>query len=201
MLEPAHITYRVIIYLERVPGHFKTMEISFGRLMQYDKEYPSLWKIAEELKLDESMIKFEQPAGMNFGWYVLYSTATYYEEPVARAQAQKLWDATAIQRLYKEGKVTRARYGIEEVETGFCAWLGGLEDSEHPWEQPEMRTEHMANWAKEEMITYALDVVRFREEWLFSPGLFSDEKLLHILHERRAKSRHIPLEARAESER
>jgi transposase-like protein len=131
-LEPTRITYRVAIYLERVPEHFKTMEMSFGKLMRYDEKFPSLLKVLEELKLDESVVKFEQPGGLDFGWYFLFSTATYYEEGVARAQAQKLWDASTIQRLYKEGKVTRARYGTEEVETSYGTWLGGLGGSRAP---------------------------------------------------------------------
>ncbi len=200
-LEPMHITYRVAIYLERVPEQFKTMEMSFGKTMRYDDEYPSLLRILDELKLDEVGVKFEQPAGINFGWYFLFSTATYYEEAVARGQAQKLWDASTIQRLYKEGKVTRARYGIEEVETGFCTWLAGLEDPGHPWEEPETRAEHMANRAMEETIVYALDVVRIREDRKLSSKLVSDKQLLRVLHERRVRSKHIPIEARAGSER
>ncbi len=200
-LEPARITYRVVIYLERVPEQFKTMEMSFGKLMRYDETYPSLLKVLNELKLDESMVKFEQPGGLNFGWYFLFSTATYYEEAVARAQAQKLWEASTIQRLYKEEKVTRARFGIEEVETNFCTWLGAVEDPKHPWVQPKTRSEHMANLAMQETIAYALDVVRFREDRKLSLEDVSDEKLLRVLHERRVRSKHIPIEARAESER
>ncbi|MCL5951839.1 MAG: hypothetical protein M1132_08975 [Chloroflexi bacterium] len=199
-LEPARITYRAVIYLERLPEQFKTMEMSFGKLMRYDEKYPSLLKILNELKLDESAVKFEQPGGINFGWYFLFSTATYYEETVARIQVQRLWDASAIQQLYKEGKVPRARYGIEEVETGFCTWLGGLMDPEHPWEEPETRAEHIANWALEEAVVHALDVVRFREDRKLSPKLVSDEQLVHVLHERRVRSKHIPIDARAESE-
>ena len=199
-LEPARVTYRVVIYLERVPEQFKTMEMSFGKLMRYDEKYPSLLKVLDELKLDESVVKFEQPGGINFGWYFLFSTATYYEEAVARAQAQKLWEASTIQRLYKEGKVTRARFGIEEVETNFCTWLGAVEDPKHPWAQPKTRSEHMTNWAMQETIAYALDVVRFREDRKLSREDVSDEKLLRVLHERRAQSKYIPIEARAESE-
>lgn len=200
-LEPARVTFRAVIYMERVPEQFKTMEMSFGKVMRYDEKFPSPWKLMNELQLDDSVVKFEQLTDFNFGWYFLFSTATYYEEPVARAQAQKLWDGSTVQRLYKDGKVTRARYGIEEVETGYRTWLGGLEDPKRPWQQPETRAEHMAKWAKEETIVYALDVVRLRESRRLSPEDISDEKLLSILHERRARSKHIPIEARAESER
>ncbi len=199
-LEPERITYRVLIELTRMPDHFKTMEMSFGKVMRYDEEFPGPMRIAHELGISDTVATIEQPVGPNDGYNIIRSTAIYYQAQIAMAQAQQLWDASDIQRQYKEGKITQARYGIEEVETHYCTWLGGLEEREHPWRSPQTREQHMADWAIEETLAYALDVDGFREVLHVSSEFMSDDKLLEILHHRRARSKHIPVATRLESE-
>jgi hypothetical protein len=87
-----------------------------------------------------------------------------------------------------------------EVETDYCAWLGSLGDPGRPWSKPESREEHMASWAMQETLAYALDVDGFREYLSVSSELFSDEELLGILHARRTRSNYVAADARAESE-
>jgi hypothetical protein len=141
------------------------------------------------------------PQGPNDGWNLIHSTAIYYQEYVAAAQAQQLWNASGIQRLYKEGKIQQARYGIEEVETYYCRWPGGLDDPEKPWTKEQTRAEHMASRAMEQTITHALDVDRFKESLGLSAKWFSDAEILESLHWRRARSKYVAESARAESER
>ncbi len=52
----------------------------------------------------------------------------------------------------------------------------------------------------EETMAYALDVDGFRQWLPLSRELYDDEKVLDILHHRRARSEHIPEPARLESE-
>ncbi|MBI5848515.1 MAG: transposase [Nitrospirae bacterium] len=200
VLEPEQVTYRVLIDLTHQPEHFKTMEMSFGKLWRYDEEFPGPMRVAGELGISDIVATIEQPAGPNYGYNLIHSTAIYYQAQIATTQAQHLWDASGIQRLYKEGKITQARYGIEEVETQYCTWLGGLEDPEQPWRSPRTREQHMADWALEQTLAYALDVDGFRERLHLSPNLITDDKILDILHHRRAQSKHIPVAARTESE-
>ncbi len=162
-LEPERITYRVVMELEHIPDDFKTMEMSFGKIVRYAEEFPSPRRVSRELQIDSAQATVEWPAGIHSRWYLINSTATYFQENVAAAQAQQLWDQSGIQRLYKEGKIKQARYGYEEVETYYCTWLGGLDDPEKPWGKPETRAEHMASRAMDETIIHALDVDRFRE--------------------------------------
>lgn len=199
-LEPERITYCVRIDLTRMSDHYKTIEMSFRKVMRYAEEFPGPLRVANELGISETTASVTQPIGPNDGYNVIRSTAVYYQAPIATAQAQQLWDASGIQRLYKAGKVTQARYGIEEIETHYCTWLGGLEDPEHPWRPQETREHHMSDWAMEETMAYALDVDGFREWLHLSRELYDDEKVLDILHHRRARSEHIPEPARAESE-
>ena len=184
-----------------MPDHYKTVEMSFGKVMRYNEEFPGPLRVAHELGISEATASVKQPIGPNDGYNVIRSTPVYYQPQIAMTQAQQLWDASGIQRLYKAGKITQARYGIEEIETHYCTWLGGLEDPEHPWRPQETREQHMSDWAMEETMAYALDVDGFREWLALSHELYDDEKVLDILHHRRARSEHIPETARLESER
>lgn len=199
-LEPTRITYRAVIELERVPDHFKTMEMSFGKVFRYAEEFPGPIRVARELRLDEAVVTVTQTGLRSCGWNLIRSTATYYDMQVAAAQAQKLWEQSLVQQFHGAKKITQARYGVEEVETGYCRWLGALEDPENRWPAPESRDEFMRDKAMNETITWALDVDRLRERMHFSPERWSDEKLLDILHHWRARSEDLPAEARAESE-
>ena len=89
---------------------------------------------------------------------------------------------------------------FQEVETGYCTWLGGCADADHPLLQEPTRTEHMADSALEETLLYALDLEGFRSYLNIPAKRYSDEKLLALLHKSRASSNHIPPAARAESE-
>ena len=104
--------------------------------------------------------------------------ATYYQASVAMVQAQKLLDWTRIQQLFREHKITRARYGYEEAETDYCHWLGGLEETDRPWGKQESRAEHMAKLAMNETILYALDFDRFKARFGSAAQWLSDEEIL-----------------------
>ncbi len=78
--------------------------------------------------------------------------------------------------------------------------MGGCADPSRPWSKEPSRAEHLADSALEETLLYALDLEGYRSYLDISPKYYSDEKLLTLLHKVRAKSTHIPLAARAESE-
>jgi|GEM_PF-1151801 len=200
-LEPERITYRVFIELEHEPEGFKAMEMSFGKMFRYDEDYPTPKQVGRELQIDSVEATVEWPGRIENKWYFINSTAVYFQEPVAAAQAQRLWDQSTLKRLHAAGKIKRARYGIEEVETGFVTWLGAFENPEDPLPKPKTRAEHMANWAMRETLTHALDVDGYRERTGIRQNILSDDDLLAMLHERRAESVHIPESARAESRR
>lgn len=114
-------------------------------------------------------------------------------------QAQQIWDRSAIVQQYHLKKIEGARYGFEEVETGYCTWLGALENPEDPWPRSRTREEYLQECALEETVIHALDVDRLRAHLHFSKDLFSDEEVLSILHHRRARSQYMPMAAREES--
>lgn len=200
-LEPTRLSFRVIIDLDHAPDSFKTMEMSFGKPYRYNEKFPSTAQVVRELRLDPALITIEQVLGPDDDWYRIHSTAEYYEIEVASAQSQRLWSQSLVHSLYKEGKIRRARYGVEEQETRFSRWLGGLDDPEQPWSQASSREKHMSELAMRETLAYALDVVGFREYLGFSPDESSDDELLKRLHEMRALSRYVPEHAKAESAR
>ncbi len=119
---------------------------------------------------------------------------------VAAATAQGLWDRSAVVEMFKAGKVKRARFGFEEVETKFCIWLGSLDDPEQPWRKAENRTSYLADLAQRETLIHALDVTGYRQHAQISPTTFSDHQLLVLLHKWRAISKYIPDATRKESE-
>jgi len=199
-LEPDRIIYRALIQVEYVPYHSKTHEISFGQKWHYDEEYYPPTMLAHELKISPAQVDIEMPVeGM--GWYYIRSVATYPQEPVAAAFAQQLWDQSAILDKFREQKVIRARYGYEEVETGYCTWLGVCEHQEKMWSESESRAEYMAQKAMRETLLRALDVNGWRA-FIQMPFKYStDDELLRAMHESRAESHHQSAEARAESAR
>ena len=175
------------------------MEMSFGKLYRYNQKYPSPALLPRELQLDSNRVTVEQLLGPGDDWFRIYSTADFYEMDAAREEAQRVWSQASVHSLYKAGKIRRARYGIEEVETRYRRWFGGLDDPEQPWHQEPSREEHMADLAMRETLAYALDVDGFRELLGFSPENQSDDELLARLHEIRARSDHVPANARTES--
>jgi len=175
------------------------MEMSFGKIYRYDEVFPSSIQVVLELHIDPDQVTIEQLLGPDDDWYRIHSVAVYYEADVASAQAQKIWSQSAVHSLYKEGKIRRARYGFEGEETHYCQWLGGF-DPEQPWSQLVSREEHMAEQALRETLAYALDVDGFKEFLGVTPDEISDEKMLTSLHRRRARSAHVPEDAKVDSQ-
>ena len=200
-LEPERVTYRVVIELDAMPEHYKTMEVSNGRQLRYEERYLSPRRLAAELQIDEAECELERSLGPNDGWNLGHSTVTYYRESVAVEQAQLMWNKSRIVEPYRKGKLLRARYGVEEVETGYVSWLGGCESSEMPWGKPSTRSEYLAGRAEEMTLANALDIDGFRELMGCSLGAVSDERILWSLHRRRADCLAIPAASRAESKR
>jgi hypothetical protein len=205
-LEPERLTYNVIIDLNYAPFDFKTMELSFGKKMRYDERFVSPEKLARELNLSLTHVKAKSFGTRANGWCQFTSRVTYFQDQLAAAQAQQLWDSSAILAKHQEGTVLRALYGYQEVETGFCTWLGGCDDKDNPWPKSDTRAEHMADWAIRESLAYALDVPRYKEYTGIPCGaltakVFTDDKILEMLHMSRSDSDHIPQAARAESQR
>ncbi|MCL4538386.1 MAG: hypothetical protein M1378_02110 [Bacteroidetes bacterium] len=198
-LEPERTTYLVVIELEHVPDSFKTREMSFGKLYRYNETFPTPTRISGELELAPTQVHIDEQYGISNGGYRIWSTATFEQATVAEESARNLWSASGIHQLYKTDKITRARFGVEEIETSFCRWLGQLEDTKHPWPKQETRTQHLAGWAMLETLAFTLDVDGFRERFGISKDTMDDEYLLGLLHQRRVASKFIPASAREES--
>ncbi len=199
-LEPKRITYRAFIEVEYVPYHSEVQEISFGEKWYFDKEYYTPTMLARELNINPAQADVEMPFE-RMGRYYVRSVATYLQGPVASALAQQLWDHSAILNKFQEHKVIRARYGYEEVETGYCTWLGICASQEKIWTESQSRAEYMAEKAMCETLLRALDVDGWRV-FIQMPFKYStDEDLLRALHELRVESKHQSAEARAESAR
>ena len=197
-LEPREGTYRPIIELDHVPTSFETVELSFGETGRTDERYPSPSKLARELDFDSSKVRIEQLGG-RYGFYEISPVATSGQKDAAVAQAQDLWNASAVAEMFKAGKVERACFGFEEIETGFCTWLGNLEHPENLWPKPESRTGYLTDLAQRETLIHALDVQGYRKYTHAPLTAFSDGQLLVLLHEWRAISKYIPERAREES--
>lgn len=178
------------------------MELSCGQQLKVDKKYWPAGHLAADLHLDLTQVVFDQPLGPDFGWYRGYSAVTYYQESLAAEQAQQTWDRSTVVASYRNGKVSRARYGVEEVETGYSIWMGGCENPERPWKaMQQTRAQYMADLAMELTLIHALDVDGFRAYAGFSIDSVDDDRLLVLLHERRSRAIQIPPISRAESER
>ncbi len=197
-LEPERITYRATIEVEYAPYSAKTREMSFGQKYYSDKEYYTPTMLADQLKLSRVQVDVEMPLEF-MGWYFIRSTVTYLQESVAAAAAQRLWDQSAILEKLHEQKLVRARYGYEELETGYRAWLGECMGQDKDWPKPQSRAEHMARKAMSETLLCALDVNGWRAFRRLSFKDATDDDLLQTMHELRAKSRYQSAEARAES--
>lgn len=198
-LEPSQITYKFFIELEAKPIDFKTYESICGDKHRYDERYLYAPKMASALNLDIDHFNVDQPLGDNSDWYRFTSLTKYYQELPAVEQAQRAWDQSRIQQQFKEGKISRARYGYKEVETGFTVYLGACEEPEKPWEQPGTRKDYMELQALRESLSFALDITDFRDFLGFSTEFFSDEQVLQSMHRVRARSKNLPEEIRRES--
>ncbi len=154
--------------------------------------------LADQLEISPAQVEVERPSEV-LGWYLIRSAVTYPQESVAAAAAQKLWEASAVLKRFRERKVICARYGYEEVETGYPIWLGECHTPEKPWPKSTSRAEHMAERAMRETLMHALDVNGWRAFIEMPFKYATDDQLLQKMHELRAKSRHQSDEARAES--
>jgi hypothetical protein len=199
-LEPEQITYRVVIFIEREPTESKTMEMSFGELMKYDKEYPGPQALARELGIDSTQMKVKQIAP-RLGLYQARSNVTYFKESLAAAQAQLTWDRSKIVKAFQEGKIVSAEYGYEEVETDYETYLGRCQKPEALQYTPLCRTEYLVNQAMRYTLLNALDVDGFRAYLGIKKKYVSDEDLLVQMHEERAKSPYLPQAAQAVSQK
>lgn len=199
-LEPTRITYRVIIELECEPYASQTVEISFGKHWHLNPEYYTPALLVRELKLNPSLVKVEQPV-RSLGLYYVRSIVTFYEATLAAAQAQSTWEQSALLARFQDGKIIRARYGLEEVETDYCAWLGSCTHAEKPWQVEETRSKYLTWRARQATLLSTLDVNGYRA-FLEMPFKYqNNQQLLRIMHELRAVSKYVPAPARSASER
>jgi hypothetical protein len=199
-LEPARITYRAIIELEHAPSSFKTLPLSFGEKMLYDEQYPSSSELLASLRLNPLGTEVEDRAHGLESWYELRSTAMYYQLSVATAKAQELWDHSDVLAKFRDKQVKQARYGVEEVETGYCTWLGGCEDPVNPWPPDKSREEFLAKRALRLTLLNALDLNGYRAFLGLAKRHCSDEDLLRTMHKSRSRSVELPRKAREESQ-
>jgi hypothetical protein len=200
LLEAKQSTYKIFIELDAEPVTYKTSK-SFcsDDTYRYDEHFLSPSKMSVALNLDFDHFAFEQPIGENSELYWITSLTTYYQESAAAEQAQKIWDHSQILQQFKAGKIKRARYGYKEVETGYAVFLGACEKPENLWIQPETRKDYLETQALRESLSFALDINDYRAFLGLTVEEFSDERLLHGMHKRRARSKYLPEEAQRES--
>ena len=199
ILEPARITYRVVMFIKREPTEFKTLEMSFGELMKCDEEYPGPQALARELEIDSAQMTVEQIVPRR-GLYWVKSNVIYFKESLVAAQAQAAWERSKIIKAFQHGKIVSAEYGYEEVETGYEVFLGKCEKSEEVPDTPLSRTEHLTRQAMRCTLLNALDVDGFRAHIGLKKKYISDEDLLVTMHEERAKLPYLPQTARTASQ-
>jgi hypothetical protein len=191
----------VYIELEYKPAKSEKLEISFGEYWEIGKEYFTAAQLVHELQLNPAQIDLKQLAP-DLGYYRVFSRVIYQDAPVAAAQAQHLWDQSAIVERFGEKKVERARYGYQEVETEYCVWLGRLEQKPwEPWARQESRAEFLKDRAMDETLCAALDVNGYRKYSQLGFNLLSDEDLIWKLHYHRSQSKYMPAHFRTESQR
>jgi hypothetical protein len=199
VMEPSRKSYKVFLELEAAPTTFETIKITCGDTIRVNERFPGLSKLATSLNLDRFQFDFQQPLGDWSSWYLITSLTTFYQETSAADQSQILWNQSRITQAFKEKTIRRARYGFQEVETGFHIYLGACESSEDPWWVPETRDEHMESLALRESICYSLDVADFRDFLGFSTVEVKDQELLETMHETRARSKYLAEEIKRES--
>jgi hypothetical protein len=200
-LEPEQVTFQIVIDLFYLPYEYKVGETVFGETYHYDQRYPPLIKLATELNLDPDQFKIERPFGETGEWYQFLSLVSYYQDTLAASQAQNAWDHSTIVQHFKSGKISRARYGYQEIETGYPIYLGGCDAPEQqPWGKPTTRAKYLVEKALRESIFYSLDVDDFRDYLGISPEIMDDDGVIRQMHEAWAESKSIPIEARKESQ-
>jgi hypothetical protein len=198
-IEPERVTYKIFIELDGSPSSFENYETICGDTIQINKRYPSPSKLAESLNLEFDHFHIDQPAGENTEWYQFTSLTAFYQESSAIDLAQLSWNRSLIQQQFKSGKITRARYGYQEVETGFVVYLGGCESPERPWTAPETRKNFIELLALRESLCFSLDITDYRDYLGVSSELINDEQTLQAMHKVRARSKYLPEEVIRES--
>jgi len=198
-LEPKQITYKLFIELEATPVSFKTLELECGDIIRYEERYLSPSKLADALNLDIDRFHVDQPIGENTDWYQVTSLTTFFQESSAADQAQRAWDQSRILQQFKAGKISRARYGYQEVETRFVTYLGACQEPDKPWDQPVARKGYMEDQAFRETLCFALDITDYRDYLGANPEFISDEQILRTMHEIRGHSKFLPEAIRRES--
>lgn len=199
VMEPKQLTYQIFIELDAKPVDFKKYETICGDIHEYDHQYLSPFKIAGALNLQFDRFQIDQPFGERWARFRIISLTTYYQETLAAEQAQKTWDQSKILQQFKEGKISRARYGYKEKETGFTNFLGACEDPNKPWEQTPTRNDWMETEALQESLSFALEVTDYRDYLGMSTEVISDQQILEFMHETRTRSKYMPEEVRRES--
>jgi hypothetical protein len=142
---------------------------------------------------------FEQILGEDSGWHRITSLTAFYQETTVAEQAQDVWNRSRILQQFKAGQIKRARYGYQEVETGYTIFLGICEKPEDAWGAPESREEYFAREALRESVCFALDIDDYRIFLGLSKKDLSDEELLEGMHMVRASSKHMLEEVIRES--
>lgn len=198
-IEPERITYQTFMELDAQPASFETYESRCGDTFRLKERYFSPSKLAGILNLNFNHFQINQPIGENSGWYLITSLTVYFQEASAVEQAQKVWDQSQILQQYKLGKIIRARYGYQEVETGFVVLLGACEAPDKPWIQPATRSKHLEDFALRESLCLALDINDYRDYLGLPNEWVKDEELLQDMHEARTRSKFLPDEARRDS--
>jgi len=188
-LEPEQVTFRIVIDLFYLPHEYKVGETVFGETYHYDKRYLPPIKLATQLNLDPDQFKIERPFGETGEWYQFLSLVSYYQDALAASQAQNVWDHSSIVQHFKSGKISRARYGYQEVETGYSVFLGGCNTpEEQPWGKTTSRAEYLVEKALRESIFYSLDVDDFRDYLGITQEIMDDEGVIRQLHEASGRS-------------
>ena len=196
---PDQVSYKILIHIDTKPTKFETIETRCGDVLHVNERFPSSSNLAKTANLDLDQFNFLQPGGENTDWHLITSLTTFYQEASAAEQAQKIWNQSRIVQQYKDGIIRRARYGYQEVETGFEIYLGACEDPEHPWWKPETRDEHMEQLAMRESISFSLDASDFRNFLGVSTQTITDEQIFRIMHSTRARSKYMAKEIKLES--
>jgi hypothetical protein len=198
-LEPKQITYKLFIELEAQPVSFKTLELECGDTIRYEERYLSASKLADALNLEIDRFHVDQPIGENTDWDQVTSLTTFFQEGSAADQAQRAWDQSRILQQFKAGKISRARYGYQEMVTGFVTYLGACQESDRPWDQPLARKHYMGHQAFRETLCFALDIMDYKDFLGANPEFISDEQIVRTMHEIRSHTKFLPEATRRES--
>lgn len=199
IMEPTRISYKIFIEIVAAPTSFETITTRCGDTIRVKERFPGQSKLAMVTNLDRDQFEFEQPLGDNSDWYLITSLTSFYQENTVADQSQKIWNQSKITQQFKEKNVQRARYGYQEVETGFEIYLGACDSKDNPWDLPMTRAAHMEQLALRQSICYSLNIQDFRDFLGLSPEHLTDEHLLETMHKTRARSNYIPEAIKVES--